>query len=307
MRVFERADSRWEIEISEQRVVARRFVGDALADDASSSHSSALRAKWEADRFCAHLAAQGFTRAVDEIPPLGKAELEDALRADPEDPETYLVYADWLSERGDDWGQLIAIQHAQRTLPRGGEALRRDELARMETMLRFRLGARLWGRLGETVFDEPTQKYWCDLIDATWDCGFLRAVQIRYVDADVFVELIDGLHALPIASVLREIVLVDDDWVPEAIDAFASRKWPQLRRLVVAGRFEVRRLLPALAHTPELTSLTLQAGLFDGAIDELAKLSLPKLEKLELTGSIPGDAYARLRHLARSVRVISDA
>ena len=304
MRVFERQNDRWEIEISEQRVVARGFVDGELVDDASTSHTSAVRAKWEADRFCAHLAAQGFTRTSDDVPALGKAELEEALRADPDDPETYLVYADWLSEHGDDWGQLIAIQHAQKMLPRFSETARRDELARMETMLRFRLGGRLWGRLGETVFNESTQTYWCDLIDATWDCGFLRSVYIRNVDSDVLVELIDVLHALPIASVLREIGLSDAS--DDAIDAFAKRKWPLLRRLYITGEFEVRRLLPVFASTPQLASLYVR-GVFDGAIDELAKVSLPKLEKVELGGSIAGDAYARLRHLAKTVLVIPNA
>src|SRR5688500_18514450 len=40
--------------------------------------------------------------------------LEEAIAQDPDDEEAYLVYADWLAERGDPRGELIAVQHAQR-------------------------------------------------------------------------------------------------------------------------------------------------------------------------------------------------
>lgn len=41
------------------------------------------------------------------------AELYAAVLADPDDDAPRLVYADWLSERGDPWGELIAVQIAR--------------------------------------------------------------------------------------------------------------------------------------------------------------------------------------------------
>lgn len=42
--------------------------------------------------------------------PLQNAELDERLLANPDDLSAYLVYSDWLSERGDPRGELIAIQ-----------------------------------------------------------------------------------------------------------------------------------------------------------------------------------------------------
>src|SRR5678815_5558869 len=39
------------------------------------------------------------------------AELEAAITRDPDDPEPYLVYADWLQSTGDPRGLLIVLQH----------------------------------------------------------------------------------------------------------------------------------------------------------------------------------------------------
>lgn len=301
MRVFERAGERWEIDVADARIVARRFERAVLVEDATTAHGSALRAKWEADRFCTRLAAQGFARVAGGAAPLGQTELEAALRANPDDADVYLVYADWLSDRGDDWGQLIAIQHALATLPRVGAAGRHDELSREETLLRFRLAGRLWGTLGETVYDESTQRYWCDLIDATWERGFLRGVQIRRLEADAFLRVVAGLHGLPIAAVLREIVLFDEAWPNASIDAFAARRWSALRRLEIGGRFDLQRLLPVLATSPLDTLVLESVELTTADIDALARM---KLHELRITGSMPDDARARLPDAAEIVTVI---
>ena len=301
VRVFERADERWEIDVADARLIARRFDAGVLVDDATHAHGSALRAKWEADRFSSRLLADGFSRAAGDAA-LGQADLVAALRANPGDADNYLVYADWLSEHGDDWGQLITVQHALASLPRFGATAKRDELSRVEDELQFRLAGRLWGALGETVYDEARQRYWCDLVDATWERGFLRAVTLRGLAEDVFVRIVDVLHALPAAVVLREITLVDREWSTASIDAFVSRPWPALRKLVVSGQVDVQRVLPVLAASP-IESLGLQDTSFTPAdIDALARL---RLQTLEITGSMPADARAKLRDAADVVTVIA--
>ena len=44
-------------------------------------------------------------------PPPRNRPLEEQLLAAPDDDALKLIYADWLQERGDDWGELIALQH----------------------------------------------------------------------------------------------------------------------------------------------------------------------------------------------------
>src|SRR5262245_23756427 len=72
---------------------------------------------------CAMLAAgrrrDGF-RLVDGVEPDAEPpaptqvnlEIEAAIAAAPDDPMPCLVYADWLQERGDPRGELIALEHA---------------------------------------------------------------------------------------------------------------------------------------------------------------------------------------------------
>ncbi len=225
MRAYERGTERWEIELREQHVVTRHFEHHELVDDATSAHTTPLRAKWEADRFCLRLADDGFVRTAGEHARIGKSEFEDALRADPDDLEMYLVYADWLSEHGDDWGQLIAVQHAQHVLPRFGQSARRDELSRADAALQFQLASHLWGALGETVDNEHTQRYAYERIDATWRCGFLHTARIGNAGASTFGELVRALHELPIASVLRELTVDEYPWKATMIDAIAKRTW----------------------------------------------------------------------------------
>jgi uncharacterized protein (TIGR02996 family) len=41
-----------------------------------------------------------------------EAEMLAVIRADPDDDQARLVYADWLSERGDERGELLVLEHA---------------------------------------------------------------------------------------------------------------------------------------------------------------------------------------------------
>ncbi len=324
MRVFEQGSERWEIELREQLVITRRYDAGALIAESPAEHASPLRAKWEADRVCSRLVEAGFVRASGDGEVLGQAELEAALRANPDDLETHLVYADWLSDRGDDWGQLITIQHAIETLPRFGSEARRDELSRVEMMLQFRLSGRLWGRLGETIADEATQKYQCDLLHAEWRRGFVREVRIRHVEP--FADIVTALAAAPAALVLASIGIEDEAWEPGTIEAFVTQPWPVLRELHVSGRVDARRLVPLFANAPQLARLVVDASeqtdaicaavagtrleqlvLHDAAISAagIAALASATLRELILSGELPAGAYARLMHVAPVVRVMT--
>jgi uncharacterized protein (TIGR02996 family) len=76
------------------------------------------------------------------------AELEQAIIDDPDRPEPYLVYGDWLQARGDPRGALIALMHAALDRPEmqspAAEAARAFEQALLDDFLRhMKLGWRL--------------------------------------------------------------------------------------------------------------------------------------------------------------------
>jgi uncharacterized protein (TIGR02996 family) len=310
VRIFEMAAERWEIELEELRVLTRRYVDDVLVGEEPTEYLSPLHAKWAADKVCSRLVDSGFTRTSDPVAPLAKAEFEDALRASPDDLDTYLVYADWLSDRGDDWGQLITIQHALATLPPRTrlDDPRRAELERTETMLRFRLGSRLWGPLGETVFDEMTHTYLCDLIDADWFCGFVRGIRCSRITQDIFPVLMREFGKLPISIVLRTVELWTREWPDDTLDAFVMQKWPLVERVKIEGAFDGTLLVYLLANSPKLETLIVHGAHFsERAINALAGMkpgNEARLANLQLSGTMPPDAHERLRHLAPNVRAM---
>ena len=214
-----------------KRVYLRGGDRRVLEPDASLSP---VVAKWTLDRACAALERQGFARvAGDEPHPPSHAELLAAIRAAPDELDTYLVLSDWLAEHGDAWGELIAVQHALATLPRRAPRERRDALDRRDAELRFVHSARLWGELGTTIVDADRQHYAYDRVDATWRCGFLYAIAIR---GDVpHDRLLDAIAPLEIAGVLRAIELASDAaWHRGALAALARHTWPHLERVDIA-------------------------------------------------------------------------
>ncbi|HET9990736.1 MAG TPA: TIGR02996 domain-containing protein [Kofleriaceae bacterium] len=315
MRVFERGGRRREVAL------------DPLA-------SSPIKAKWDADRECKQLLAEGWTQVAGGIEELAsKPELFAAIAEDPDDLEPYTILADWLIERGDPWGQLIAIQHALAGLHRFAAGAKRDELAREEAHLMFMSAQRLWGPLGATIVDDATQRYASDLLDCEWKCGFIRRARGR-ATAEQLELVIRELAALDIAAFLNSLYLETEGWRRTFGDALAAHAWPALRELELTstyalptGRLDARLVVPMLAPeiTPVLTTLTLEGThstdglclalatnpigrrlekltLLDGQFTEegIAYLQggrFDKLRRLRISGSGPrtaGDALARL-------------
>ncbi len=83
----------------------------------------------------------------------------------PDDPSNYLVYADWLSERGDPRGELIAVQHALEDAP----SERRPDLEERQTVL-LATNPYLFGT-------------WPDM-RLVWFNGFVRHVSVTFPEAD---------------------------------------------------------------------------------------------------------------------------
>jgi uncharacterized protein (TIGR02996 family) len=66
-----------------------------------------------------------------------EAALLAAVRAAPDDDGPKLVYADWLIERGDPRGELVALEHRDRTIPGGLELAALERLVELVGRLGF--------------------------------------------------------------------------------------------------------------------------------------------------------------------------
>ena len=74
-------------------------------------------------------------------PHLRNPQLHDAVLADPDDDAPRLVYADWLSERGDPWGELITVQITRTRAPTPElEARERELLSAVPGLGQYRRG-----------------------------------------------------------------------------------------------------------------------------------------------------------------------
>ena len=140
-----------------------------------------------------------------------------------------------MIERGDPWGQLIAIQHALATLPRFGVGAKRDELAREEARLMFVAAQRLWGPLGETIVDDAAQRYASDVLDCEWKCGFIRSARGRATENQLELVLRD-FAGLEITAFLNSLYLESWGWSLTVGDALAAHPWPALRELADTTR-----------------------------------------------------------------------
>lgn len=115
----------------------------------------------------------------------GQQACEARIAADPEAVEGYQVYADWLLEQGDPWGELIALQVAKKT----NDANR----------VLDRLAGRLFGPLVEAVRFQDLR--------ITWRYGFIRTAQVieRPDSNSNAASMVSELLASRLSRFLREL------------------------------------------------------------------------------------------------------
>lgn len=188
--------------------------------------------------------------------------LLDAIRADPDQPENYLVYGDWLTERGDPRGELIGFQHALAQAP--GD---RKLAARVKTLVNAQLATL------------PRE------VDATWKLGFISEIRFSAEDTR-------GLRALlghPLLALLESVSAVDREGIVTPGSATAHKRLldtlvldaprDTLRRLEIGGAafplFETAGdLQRVLERFPRLTELAIHARkLPDGCLEVLAPIA----------------------------------
>jgi len=202
--------------------------------------------------------------------------LERAIVDNPEDVDSYLVFADWLIEQGDPRGELVTTQIAGE---RGGAMERRTAIAVFAKHRDY-----LFGALGDSLR--------ADALD--WKRGFIHHAQI----ANQFIVVQEGQRsALPIADItglllahpsarfLVKLTIGETDGQPAnyyyartpstdvggVLGRIAHHRLGTLRELVVADNHARYSIGPVCAALPRLTELDLSGhyGLEDLALPEL--------------------------------------
>jgi uncharacterized protein (TIGR02996 family) len=218
--------------------------------------------------------------------------LEDAIAADLDAPEAYLVYADWLQAQGDPRGELVVLQHAKKPLA-GAELVERHKehffgpLANAQRMLsRF-------------PFD-PLGR------DTTWRWGYLEALWIGRKDEKEKPNVDEALLLFldhPTCRFLRHltvgIVTYEENGYDEVAKAIGAQLRPTLESVILGDFFSDETELnwshmgdvsPMYAAVPNLRSLTLRSGSM-----HLGTIDLPKLEELVIiTGGFDGGSLASI-------------
>lgn len=239
--------------------------------------------------------------------------LEQAILEDRDDPEPYLVYADWLAKRGDPRAELIVVQHrCDRIEPENGQLLAyRDELLRRHPVLvpaldRWRARYRWrWGFIERAELDDPTNDD-LELLFAHPSCRLLRhlSLDLSYDDAPLLVAAL-GVAQRPTLEVLRlEQDLNDPGDEPYGPDNRMLRQLPRLRELVLGGRdllhglrhdgLRTLRIVDGTPvdrsapwHLPALGEVVLAAD--RAALDPLWTAHVPALRTLDLEDETEGE------------------
>ncbi len=166
-------------------------------------------------------------------------ELEAMLREAPDDLERYLVYSDWLQERGDPLGELIALGVAA-----SDES--EDAVARFQRCLRGH-EARFLGPLATRLPGEITLR---------WRYGFVQAIEASWgVSAEIWRQLLD----LRVCELLRELKVSlhgsSGEALADTLSAVTARAARTLRRLSLESSYELP--LPEVALRRQLGELSL--------------------------------------------------
>jgi uncharacterized protein (TIGR02996 family) len=207
-------------------------------------------------------------------------ELERQLREAPDSSEPYLVYADWLQERSDPLGELIALGVAS---AHGAG----DVAARFERHLKLH-EARFLGGLARQLADRVVLR---------WRYGMVHAID--ELAEDLPPQMWRQLLRLRVCELLQSITL-RRPCVPELDAAIAAGAAESLRALTMescSGR------LPEQLLRRELRSLTVGSGRIVIGPDTFPA-SLEHLELRVSEAALAGELRAPLRLDLRELRVV---
>lgn len=275
---LESGDRYWEILRDGKRLIIRNGTIDRGAPVvAVETFWFERRAIAAYDARIAQQRAAGFVEAVDAPEPTARdAALEAEIRAHRDAPEAYEVYADWLQEHGNPFGELVLLQRALE---------REDDPVKKARMFDLR---RLHGRAKRHVFS------------VEWRWGFWRMLR---VDNELGADDLDPVAELAPAfarfacSQLDELRIGDVSYddnarrIPLLLAEAARHPWAAgLRRLhlgdtreIDLGMYSVGRVGEAISRAfPALRELVISSGDLPDQPFGIAGLDLPHLEVLTI-------------------------
>jgi uncharacterized protein (TIGR02996 family) len=322
----------WEVERAGTKLVIRFGKIGAKGQTQLKTFASAAAAGAAAHKLIAEKTKKGYAPAgakaaapvrrikgtddtAADVAHRREPKLESAIEASPDDPDAYLVYADWLQAQGDPRGELIVLQHAKKPAAKRRLNAQRAHfygpLAEATDMLEaFPYGPLgkpttwRWGYLeslwisnkfdrsrvyGEGKPSIDVAEALAGLLDHT-SCRFLRELTVGIVDYEsntyAGIAKVIGKRSLP---TLARLTLGDFyseetelNWsnTGDLTPLYAAA--PNLERLTVrSGHIKLGKLSPAAL--PELRELTIISGGFDKAsLAAICSGKWPALEKLSL-------------------------
>jgi uncharacterized protein (TIGR02996 family) len=268
---------------------------------------SAAEARQEHDKLVAQKTKKGYALVSGGTGPGATAKsdpkLEAAILKDRDNPEAYLVYADWLQTQGDPRGELITVQHGLLEDPKNAK------LRKAEAKLLADHGEHFIPKmLGEMLAKEkPKKKDWrhykldSGFCHAEWYCGFLKSVVLGREgeeDPHSLQDLVSELLAHPSARFLQELRIgalgiYDEYNYGKVVDALTRARPASLRSFRMAD-FNMEDSELSWSHLgnlgklikamPDLEHLALRGGSMT-----LGALDLPKLKSFRVeTGGLDG-------------------
>ena len=228
------------------------------------------------------------------------AECEKAIRLHPDDPEMYLVYADYLQSKNDPRGELIVLQHGNK------KAAAQKLLDKYPT--------HFYGKLAEARDLIESDEFATFGVTTKWRWGYLESLWIknnhdRNSDYGGDKEAIDIEDALgwmldhPSCRFLRELAVGIVEFSGNDYSGIAKvigkRQLPTLKKLVL-GEFhseetelnwsDLGNLEPMYKALPNLETLVLRSGSM-----KIGKIDLPKLRELRIvTGGMDTKSLASI-------------
>lgn len=273
---------------------------NAPARTATRELESEDDAKREFERLCKERESQGWAlvESVDDTRGSRSndaegAKLLDAIKSDPDDIAPYHVYSDWLTERDDPFGEIVAI----------GLELDSEKKAAKKKELRRRLDE-IAEANGHAIFGELNNS---EGVSTSWRRGFFDVFELGVeepcpLDQEEAVSILFSLRA---SSVLGGLVLGDfgsEEDLQYGGEAEYGRLFFHIAEQKIPGSFKLLETRPKLVrlgqadvgdvsvlyeHMPQLEVLRLK-----GADIELGDIALPALRELRLKTRSPSGALA---------------
>ena len=322
----------WEVKVEESEQTIRFGKIGTAGQEKVKEFDGAGEAKADTKKLIGEKTGKGYVEVGGKPKPEGNPQLEAAIERDLDNPQPYLVYADWLQGKGDPLGELIVLQH--QNSPAAKLLLKKHAETFLGPLATFGnekhgKGVKIDWQFG---FMKNVEIRWESFSEGEDDAGgdlaaVLELPTARFVqslhlgpcpaeDEMSFQTLVDAMEETKKPHTLRELYLGNTgDWDISGTSTgdFGSiaSLFPKLERLTLrAGNIGIGKNV----SLPELKELTIETGsLSKDDIKQLCAMKAPKLERLsvwfgdenygasgglkDIASILDGSAFPKLTHL----------